>query len=86
MVHKLLCDHALPSLSAGNLHIRDKQVTKRPIGLAILSASISHVNGVSKSWSVRPHDAEKDQVYRVRVTGSLKKNTITVQNVEAIDW
>jgi len=43
--------------------------------------------------------AEKDQVYRlddpkkieayagkkVRVTGSLKKNTITVQNVEAID-
>ena len=45
------------------------------------------------------YDAEKDQVYRiddpkkietfagkkVRVTGSLKKNTITVQNVEAID-
>jgi hypothetical protein len=45
------------------------------------------------------YDAEKDQVYRiddpkkiepfagkkVRVTGSLKKNTISVQNVEAID-
>jgi hypothetical protein len=45
------------------------------------------------------YDAEKDQVYRiddpkkieayagkkVRVTGSLKKNTITVQNVDAID-
>ena len=45
------------------------------------------------------YDAQKDQVYRlddpkkieayagkkVRITGSLKKNTITIQNVEAID-
>jgi hypothetical protein len=40
MVRKLLCVHTLPGLSAGNLHIRDKQVTKRAILLAILSASI----------------------------------------------
>jgi len=45
------------------------------------------------------YDAAKDQVYRlddpkkvepfagkkVRVTGNLKKNTITIQNVEAVD-
>jgi hypothetical protein len=41
MVRKLLAVHAFPLLSAGNLHIRDKQVTKRVIVAAILAASIS---------------------------------------------
>jgi hypothetical protein len=41
MVRKLLCARALPPLSAGNLHIRDKQVTKLAIRIAILAPSIS---------------------------------------------